>query len=153
EHLAIVRYLGFAAYLIVPLVARGRTSGVLSLVATEPGRKYGPADLEMAELVALRAALAIDNATLYQAAQEAQRRAEEAQRRAEEAGRTKVDFLAMLSHELRTPLTPILAAVSDRLEQGAGPELRPALEMIRRNVTLEARLIDDLLDVARIERG
>jgi signal transduction histidine kinase/ActR/RegA family two-component response regulator len=153
EHLAIVRRLGFKAYLIVPLVARGRTLGVLSLVATEAARKYGPADLELAELVALRAALAIDNATLYQAAQDALRRTEEAQRRAEEAGRSKDLFLAMLSHELRTPLTPILAAVSDRLEHGVAPELRPELEMIRRNVALESRLIDDLLDIARIERG
>src|SRR4051812_6143185 len=59
----------------------------------------------------------------------------------------------MISHELRTPLAPILAAVSARLEDGVGPELRPELEMIRRNVALEARLIDDLLDLSRIGRG
>ena len=59
-----------------------------------------------------------------------------------------------LSHELRTPLTPVLAAVTAMLGDAATPEsLRTVLEMIRRNVSLEARLIDDLLDLARIRRG
>ncbi|MEJ7640024.1 MAG: ATP-binding protein [Singulisphaera sp.] len=62
--------------------------------------------------------------------------------------------MAVLSHELRTPLTPVLAAVSllqrdERLDD----DTRAVLEMVRRNVTIEARLIDDLLDMTRIERG
>ena len=73
---------------------------------------------------------------------------------AELASRAKDRFLAVLSHELRTPLTPILAAVSDLLDN---PELsatvRPTLEMVRRNVSIEARLIDDLLDISRIVRS
>jgi signal transduction histidine kinase len=146
EHLDLLRRLGFTSYIAVPLVARGRTLGVVSLIGTETDRRYGPADLELAEELARRAAMAIDNAVLYHEAQDARRRAEE-------AGRSKDLFLAMLSHELRTPLTPILAVVSASLEQGPDPELRPALEMIRRNVALEARLIDDLLDLSRIERG
>jgi PAS domain S-box-containing protein len=79
------------------------------------------------------------------------RRAHEEARAANEA---KDRFLATLSHELRTPLTPVLAVVSS-LERD--PELqerfRSELEMIRRNVELEARLIDDLLDLTRIARG
>jgi two-component system CheB/CheR fusion protein len=79
------------------------------------------------------------------------RRANEEARAASEA---KDRFLATLSHELRTPLTPVLAVVSS-LEND--PEmrrtLRSELEMIRRNVELEARLIDDLLDLTRIARG
>ena len=59
----------------------------------------------------------------------------------------------MLSHELRTPLTPVLIAVSSLLESGPDPALLPDLEMIRRNIELEARLIDDLLDLSRIVRG
>ena len=59
----------------------------------------------------------------------------------------------MLSHELRTPLTPVLIAVSSMLESDPDPALLPALEMIRRNIELEARLIDDLLDLSRIARG
>lgn len=72
----------------------------------------------------------------------------------EAASHAKDHFLAVLSHELRTPLTPVLAAVS-ALEEDASrfPGLRETLSMIRRNVELEARLIDDLLDLTRISRG
>jgi PAS domain S-box-containing protein len=73
---------------------------------------------------------------------------------AETAGRVRDRFLAVLSHELRTPLTPVLAVVSALLDGPEAPaSLRPTLEMIRRSVSLEARLIDDLLDVTRAGRG
>jgi two-component system CheB/CheR fusion protein len=86
------------------------------------------------------------------------KRAEEALRlhaqEVQAASQAKDHFLAVLSHELRTPLTPVLAAVST-LEAGLGhgAALRDSLAMIRRNVELEARLIDDLLDLTRISRG
>jgi CheY-like chemotaxis protein len=85
--------------------------------------------------------MAIDNSRLY--------------REAEAANQAKDQFLAMLSHELRTPLTPVLALVS-KLERSPGlgqEELRRNLAIIRKNVELEARLIDDLLDLTRITRG
>ncbi|MBV8314352.1 MAG: CHASE3 domain-containing protein [Planctomycetaceae bacterium] len=87
-----------------------------------------------------------------------ERRAEEALRaakeEAEEANKAKDRFLAVLSHELRTPLNPILLAVTSMLERPTPPEeVRPNLEMIRQNVNLQARLIDDLLDVMRIVQG
>jgi PAS domain S-box-containing protein len=88
--------------------------------------------------------------TQLKRAHEAQRQAKEA---AEAASRAKDRFLAVLGHELRTPLTPVLMAVSALLEGDEVPGLRPTLEMILRNVELEARLIDDLLDVTRIGRG
>ena len=70
------------------------------------------------------------------------------------ASEAKGRFLAILSHELRTPLTPILATVSAMQREGKVPsELSTAVAMIRRNVELEARLIDDLLDLTRIEHG
>ncbi|HEY7214016.1 MAG TPA: MASE1 domain-containing protein [Thermoanaerobaculia bacterium] len=70
------------------------------------------------------------------------------------ANEAKDRFLASLSHELRTPLTPVLAVVS-ALEGDARvhPDLRRPLDVVRRNVELEARLIDDLLDLTRIVRG
>lgn len=72
----------------------------------------------------------------------------------EAASRAKDHFLAILSHELRTPLSPVLAAVSVLEEDGSlRPGLRDTLAMIRRNIELEARLIDDLLDLTRISRG
>jgi signal transduction histidine kinase/CheY-like chemotaxis protein len=70
------------------------------------------------------------------------------------ANAAKDQFLALLSHELRNPLSPVIAMVGE-LEASApdSPEVRRALEVIRRNVELEARLIDDLLDVTRISKG
>ena len=74
---------------------------------------------------------------------------------AEQANRAKDQFLSVLSHELRTPLTPVLAAVSFLAARPdvSGEELREQLDVIRRNVEIEARLVDDLLDVTTIARG
>jgi signal transduction histidine kinase len=72
----------------------------------------------------------------------------------QEANARKDQFLAALSHELRTPLTPVLAAVTATdVENSNAEQLRNMLSIIRRNVELEARLIDDLLDLTRISRG
>ncbi|AGA30469.1 hybrid sensor histidine kinase/response regulator [Singulisphaera acidiphila] len=79
---------------------------------------------------------------------------QEAKEAAESASRAKDQFLAMLSHELRTPLTPVLLMATAMLEEPDIPaEIRTMLELTRRNVQLEARLIDDLLDITRISRG
>lgn len=80
--------------------------------------------------------------------------AEQARAAAERANRAKDHFLAVLSHELRTPLTPVLMGVS-MLQSRADLDssMRETLEMVRRNVEMEALLIDDLLDVTRIARG
>lgn len=89
--------------------------------------------------------------TKLRAAEAELRRAKE---EAERANKAKDEFLAALSHELRTPLTPVLM-VTQMLENEAtfAPEVRDDLRMIRRNVELEIRLIDDLLDLTRITRG
>ncbi len=126
--------------LFVPLAARGDILGVMQLATSGSGRVFGPQDLELAEGLASRASLAIDNARLYG--------------RAEAASKAKDHFLAALSHELRTPLTPVLMKVSALAQSPDLPEsLRADLQMIRRNVELEAKLIDDLLDLTRVSRG
>ena len=93
----------------------------------------------------------IRDVTARKLAAEDLRKAKEA---AEEVGRAKDRFLAALSHELRTPLTPVLATISYlEMMSGLPAVIRQELASIRRNVELEARLIDDLLDVTRIGRG
>ena len=140
EVLAIYRRLEAGSFLVVPLAARGETLGVMLLATAESGRVFGVEDLALAEEIAFRAGLAIDNARLYRLAQA--------------AARAKDDFLAALSHELRTPLTPVLLTVNEMLQSHRLHEsLRDGLEMIERSVQLEARLIDDLLDLTRISRG
>src|SRR3989442_270360 len=69
-HLGLVRELGFQSYMGVPLVSRGRTLGVISFVVAESGRRYGPADLALAEELARRASTAIENAQLYREAEQ-----------------------------------------------------------------------------------
>jgi signal transduction histidine kinase/response regulator RpfG family c-di-GMP phosphodiesterase len=135
------------SFIAVPLKTYDRVLGAIVMVNTSEGRMCGTEELALAEELAHRAALAIDNASLYKAAQKA--RAE-----SERANLAKDSFLAMLSHELRTPLTPVLTSVLE-LEQtdGLSDEIRASLQMIRRNVELEARLIDDLLDLTRISKG
>ncbi len=69
------------------------------------------------------------------------------------ANTAKDQFLALLSHELRNPLSPVITMVSELERMGGPPAARNAIEIIRRNVELEARLIDDLLDITRIVHG
>ncbi|HYE92178.1 MAG TPA: GAF domain-containing protein, partial [Terriglobales bacterium] len=147
------RYRSFVARLeprslmIVPLAARGRTLGVLTMVSLQPARRYGEADLTLAEDLGRRAAVAIDNARLY-------RQTEQAHHDAEAANRAKDEFLAVLSHELRTPLNAVsgwLKMVEAGTLQGAQAER--ALTTVGRNVAVLRRLIEDLLDVSGIIAG
>lgn len=81
-------------------------------------------------------------------------REQAARAEAEAANRAKDQFLAVLSHELRTPLTALLLAATElEAEAAVAPKLLELVEIIRRNADLEARLIDDLLDLTRIARG
>jgi PAS domain S-box-containing protein len=88
------------------------------------------------------------------ARRDAELEADRARREAEAANQAKDHFLATLSHELRTPLTPVLAVISGLQDDEQLPGyVRAQLAMMRRNVELEARLIDDMLDLTRISRG
>jgi signal transduction histidine kinase/DNA-binding response OmpR family regulator len=143
----LVRGLGPKRFVAMPLLARERVLGAITLVNVDATRACSADELALAEELARRAALALDNASLYAAAHKA--RAE-----AERANTAKDQFLAMLSHELRTPLTPVLTSLlALERDDCVADDLRPSLEMIRRNVELEARLIDDLLDLTRVSKG
>jgi signal transduction histidine kinase/DNA-binding response OmpR family regulator len=125
---------------LLPLLARDRLLGVLVLTRAAGKPAWAPAEVALAEDLASRAAIALDNARLHQNIQEADRR--------------KDEFLAMLGHELRNPLTPIRNAVEVmRMLGPRHPTLEQAREMIDRQVTQMTRLIDELLDVSRLSRG
>ena len=148
EHLQFLRALRIASWMIVPLIAREKVLGVLTLCFLDrSGRRYEEADRRVAEELAQRAGLAVDNAGLYQSAQDA--RAE-----AEAASRMKDQFLATLSHELRTPLNAIVGW-SRLLRSGKLDEedVKQGLDAIDRNTKIQAQLIEDLLDISRIISG
>ena len=147
EHLQILRGLSLRSAMAVPLTARGRILGAITFVFAESGRCYTREDVDFAEEFARRAAIAIDNAALYESEQNARRNAEL-------ANRAKDDFLATVSHELRTPLNAMLGWT--RLLRGGDLSIEKqarALETIERNAVTQAQLIDDLLDVSRIISG
>ena len=148
-HLQMMRALKLGSYIGVPLVARGRVLGILTLIYAESGRRYLPADVSLAEELARRAAIAVDNALLFEAERSA--RAE-----AERASNSKDDFLATMSHELRTPLNAILGWSQILASNGSArdPEdLEEGLKTIERNARSQTQLIEDLLDMSRIVTG
>jgi PAS domain S-box-containing protein len=100
-HREILRKLGLRSYMIVPLAARGLVLGVITLVSAQSGRRYGSADLELAEHLARRAALAVDNARLYEEARKEigeRRRVERELRRAEARYRELVERLPAVTY-------------------------------------------------------
>ena len=140
EHRRLLERLGLRSFMTVPLVARERIVGALTLALTSESNAYTPADVAFAEELARRAAFAIENARIYA--------------RAQEVNRAKDEFLATLSHELRTPLTPIIGWThmirSGRL---GAQESWQGIEVIEKNAQSLSRLINDLLDMSSILSG
>lgn len=140
ETLRAVRALDARGALIVPLVARGTVIGLLAMASDTPGR-YGPADVELAQALASRGALAIDNARLYRDAQRAIAMREE--------------FLVVASHELRTPLAALTLSVDALLNHWdvrvAPPRASKVVGIVRRQLLRLNRLVAALLDVSRIQ--
>jgi PAS domain S-box-containing protein len=136
-----LRLLDVRSVLAVPLLARGKILGAIALVSTTPAHLYGPADVRLAEELAHRAALSIENARLYSVAQQ--------------AIRAREDVLAIVAHDLRNPLGTVLLQTSVLRVQRPEPEPRMArsIAIIERAATRLDRLIQDLLAVTRIEAG
>jgi signal transduction histidine kinase len=140
EHLRILRALAPRSSMVLPLVARGRTLGAITFATAEAGRRYGPEDVAFAEELTGRAALAIDNARLYQETQLAI------------AARDEV--LGIVAHDLRNPLNTISMSAGLLLEGVPEEEQRvKQLQLVQRSVDRMDHLIQDLLDTARIEAG
>lgn len=154
-------HLPVRSYLAVPVVSRsGEVIGGLFFGHPEPGI-FTERSERLVAGIASQAAIAIDNARLFQAAQqeiEERRRAETRLRESEEAlrdaHRRKDEFLATLAHELRNPLAPIRNAVEIlRLTEADPVAAASARQLLERQLKQLVRLIDDLLDVSRITQG
>ncbi len=124
----------------MPLVVSGNPLGVLTFATAESGRTYTDADLALANDLANRAGVAIENFRLYQALRDADRR--------------KDEFLATLAHELRNPLAPIRNALQIlKMPRVDAATVERSRDMMERQVHHLVRLVDDLLDVSRVMRG
>jgi signal transduction histidine kinase len=132
-----------------PLRTGERTLGALALTSD----RSSP-DLVTFQELAARAAIALDNARLYQSLEREIVRSRAAEEQLQDASRRKDEFLAMLSHELRNPLAPIRNAVEViRRLAPPDPKLTMARDVVDRQVSLLARLVEELLDVSRISQG
>jgi signal transduction histidine kinase len=149
ENLADLRRFRFASYLAVPLIARGRTLGALTLAMTESRRHYSEDHLALAQNIADRAASALDNAWLFQ-------EAERARVQAESASRAKAAFLAVMSHELRTPINAIIGYTELIADEVVGPlndTQRTQLSRVKTSARHLLALIENVLTLSRVEAG
>jgi signal transduction histidine kinase/CheY-like chemotaxis protein len=143
EHLRRVRELGLFESVSVPMVSRGTPLGVITVVSAAASRRFRPEDMALLEEFARRMAMAVENARLYQKAQE--------------AARAREHFLAIVSHDLRNPLNAIgfsaaLLSRSALAQEGSSRE-RKQVETIQRAVGRMTKLIEDLLELAGVEGG
>jgi PAS domain S-box-containing protein len=136
------------SYIIIPLISRGQTLGILTLISTESNRSYSGRDLPLIEDLARRAACAIDNAKLYQEAQKVIQMRE--------------DFLAVASHELKTPITAhrlqlqMMRRILNGCKNHQDPiymKLNRFLEMSDYEIIRLSQLINNLFDMTRISIG
>ena len=145
EHLQMLKGLGLESYIAAPLQARGRTLGVMTFVSARARRQYGANDLDLAEEIARRAALAVDNARLF--------------REVQQGIRARDDFLSSVAHDLRTPLTSIkgfsqmLLRRLARTRTPADAGILDALNQVDASVTRMSGLISMMLDLARLQMG
>jgi PAS domain S-box-containing protein len=143
EHLRLMQDVAITSALIVPLRGRERVLGTISLTMGGSGRRLGHRDLAFAEELAHLAALALENANLYRAAQR--------------ATRARDEVLGIVAHDLRSPLSALSMSaqlVDRQLERGkTGPETREMLRVILRMAQRMGRLVEDLLDMSRLEAG
>jgi signal transduction histidine kinase len=136
-----LRSMGAASLIVAPMVARDRALGVILLASRQDSRPYGAEDARMARELARRAAIAVDNARLYEQAQRALRARDE--------------MLSVVAHDLRNPLG-VIGMSAELISDGPdplSPHIRTSVDRIRRSAEQMNRLIQDLLDASKIEAG
>jgi signal transduction histidine kinase len=155
------------ATITVPILFGDRLLGVLHSHTTQPDRRFTTDDLRRFQMLASQAAIAIENARLYEAirqhaaelearVQERTHELEAANQQLQDASRHKSEFLANMSHELRTPLNSIIGFSELLLGQGVGPLIeRQARFMghIHQGGKHLLQLINDILDLSKVEAG
>jgi signal transduction histidine kinase len=147
EHRAILRELGPCSYVNSPIKLRDKVLGTLGFMYAESRRHYTKEDIQFTEEIGSRAAIAIENSRLYG-------ELERARDEAEAGSRMKTAFLANMSHEIRTPLNAILGFGDMLGEPDITEENRTHYtKIIKRNGALLLRLIDDILDLSKVEAG
>lgn len=140
DHARLLQDVGLTSMVAVPLIARGQVLGVLTIALCGSAEHYDLRDLAFAEELARRSAVAIDNARLYAGAQR--------------AIRDRDEILGVVSHDLRNPVNVITLSSELLLDVELPPEKqRHQLEIIRRGAQAMNRLIQDLLDVSRMDAG
>ena len=141
QHLAALRAVNPLSLMALPLLRHGELLGTLAFISSSPSRVYRAVDLPLAETLAERAAAAIENARLYRASVY--------------ATQLRDQVLGIVAHDLRNPLSAILMQAASMRRPPPQPERRTQRprEIIHRAATRMNRLIDDLLDVARMEAG
>jgi signal transduction histidine kinase/DNA-binding NarL/FixJ family response regulator len=139
EHRKVIEQLQPRSLITVPLTTSGHIHGVLVLVYSESGRRYESEDLRLAVELARRAAMTIENAKLYDQAQQ--------------ATRARDEMLGVVAHDLRNPLSTITMGSSLIMEAATDDVLRRHAELVRRAADRMQELITDLLEVRRIESG
>lgn len=139
EDLKSLRALGLHSYLIVPLVGRERTLGAITLVSAGSQRRYSEADVELAQDLGRRAALAIENARAHFEAQQ--------------AIRARDRLLATVSHDLRNPLSAVSLIVSTLRDEAGDSETGKQLAVVLAAVERMKKLINDMLDTSAIQQG
>jgi signal transduction histidine kinase len=146
---------GVRSAVAVPLHARGTVMGVLMVSSPSP-HQFRPEDQQLLSTLADQAAIAIENATLYEHERGLRQTLEGLNRQIQEANQRKTAFVTLVSHELRTPLASMMGYTALLLEGQGGPlgtRQREWLGVIGQNADRLEALIDDLLDTARIEMG
>jgi signal transduction histidine kinase len=149
----LVKMFDSSAVMVLPLIARDRTLGVMWLSDSTVGRRFTELEVEEANLISGQAAIAIDNAMLFKQLSLANRQLEESYERLKSLDSVKMEFFALLSHELRTPLTTI-KGYADLLEDGVlGPlneEQQDKLAKISTGVDRLTKIVDNLADLSSI---